>query len=133
MCLADFESGCGAMGFKTNPTARRRLDPDEQRRRDAEIWRLYREGVSQRNIARSLGVSLGTVQHVIRREKRARKPLGQSVDSELGVLAGELPADVDLSDPGNIAVLRDLAREPDNPLYRYRLRHLRRLPDTEDW
>jgi Helix-turn-helix domain len=82
---------------ETDPNARRRWDPDEQRRRDAEIWRLYREDVSQRNIARSLGVSPGTVQHVIRREKRARKPLEQSLDGDLDALLGVLPANVDLA------------------------------------
>ena len=57
------------MGFdETDPTARRRWEPEAQRERDAEILRLWRAGTAQRSIAMRLGVSLGTVQHVIRRE-----------------------------------------------------------------
>ena len=53
-------------------TARRRWEPEAQRQRDAEILRLHAAGDhSQRDIARAMRCSLGSVQHVIRRARAA--------------------------------------------------------------
>ena len=107
------------MGFdESDPTARRRWEPEGQRERDAEILRLYHAKVSQRDIAKRLGCSLGTVQYIIRREKRA-----QQLPDALGE-PGNVPTVI--SDEGLCA--EDVADRPElwfkcNPLERYRLLH----------
>ena len=126
------------MGFKTDPTARRRWDRDAQLQRDQKIMQLFREALPQREIARSLGVSLGTVQHCIRREKRAQAPLPAL--PTIDALPGDLPGNLDLSDPSTIRLLRDYAEEladcmhPEREtLFRYRLRYVKQLPAREAW
>ena len=82
------------MGFdNTDPTARRRWEPEAQRERDAEILRLHRVNVTQRGIAERLGVSLGSVQHVLRREqKREQQQLEREISDELDALDLDLLA-----------------------------------------
>jgi hypothetical protein len=49
------------------PGARRRLDTQEMRERDAAVARLRRQRVPFRVIAERLGMSLGSVQKSVRR------------------------------------------------------------------
>jgi hypothetical protein len=109
------------MGFdETDPTARRRWEPEAQRERDAEILRLYRAGVSQRDIARTMDCTLGTVQLVIRREQKRAQQLADAAalgapDHLLAMMTTDLTAEGVAGDPAQWDRL--------NPLERYRLRH----------
>lgn len=107
-----------------DPTSRRRWDPEDQRIRDAEILRLYHAGVSHRGIAKQLKCSLGTVQHVLRREQKLRQQRQQSLEREFGAELDAALAKYD--DPALLAhevkTVEDIARL--NDLEYYRLRHL---------
>ncbi len=110
------------MGFdETDPTARRRWEPEAQRERDAEILRLYRAGVPQRGIAERLGVSLGSVQHVIRREQKLSAALATGEPAGIVAVVTDDVAAEDLT-PEELA-------DPDcwrqlSPLERYRYAHV---------
>jgi len=103
------------MGFDaTDPTARRRWEPEAQRQRDAEIVRLHRAGdMSQRDIAKALAVSLGTVQHVIRRERK-RVVVPDVVPADLSAELAALERSI---------CTAELAADPGNTLARHRLRY----------
>ena len=115
------------MGFdETDPTARRRWEPEAQRERDTEVLALFRAGVSQRDIAKTMDCSLGTVQHVIRRDqKRAQRflnrPADEPAESELLVKLERAEA------------LAYLAADPSDELARYRLRHCRGTDADDEW
>ncbi len=102
------------MGFdETDPTARRRWEPQAQAERDAEILRLYHAGVSQRDIAKMMNCSLGSVQLVVRKEKqRQQQSLDRELNAELDAALAkyadpELIAE-DVTSPEQIAALDDL-------------------------
>ncbi len=109
------------MGFdEADPTARRRWSPEEQRKRDAEIWRLIQAGVlSQREIAKRLGCTLGTVQHVKRREHKRQKLSDALASSEPGDVLAAITDETAIED---VRTPEDVARL--NILECYRARHL---------
>jgi IS30 family transposase len=99
------------MGFdQTDPTARRRWEPEAQRERDAEITRLHRAGdMSQRDIAKMMNCSLGTVQHVIRREqKQPEQSLSDELDAALARYDGTALQAEDVTTADQIPELDDL-------------------------
>jgi DNA-binding NarL/FixJ family response regulator len=56
-----------------DPTVRRRLPTEDMMRRDAQIARLLRAGLSYRQVAARLGCSLGSVQKSVRRTRDAKR------------------------------------------------------------
>ena len=58
------------MTFERDPNDRRRVDPETQRNRDAEVARLRSQGTPFRAIAERLGMSLGAVQKAVRRSQK---------------------------------------------------------------
>jgi DNA-binding CsgD family transcriptional regulator len=97
-----------------DPTARRRLDKERQNDRDTECWRLMKQGLGPRAIARSLGMAPSSVQRCL---ERVQKMLADE-QAETDALTAELDAVVasysagltveDVSGPDHIAVLSDL-------------------------
>ena len=119
------------MGFDaTDPTARRRWEPEAQRQRDAELVRLHRAGdMSQRDIAKALAVSLGTVQHVIRRERK-RVVVPDVVPADLSAELADLESTAtyglaadELAALERSICTAELAAGPGNTLARHRLRY----------
>lgn len=106
-----------------DPTSRRRWDPEDQRKRDDEIMRLLASGdFSQRDIAKKMDCTLGTVQNVKRREEKKRQKIAAAMatgdpEQVLTALDDELTVEEVADQPERWPEL--------NPLERYRLRHQR--------
>jgi len=132
------------------PPHRRRLDPEQVRKRDAEIMRLTDLDVPYRQIAVLLDCAEGTVQNVQRRElkkrekamkkeqkqreQQQREQQQHELDDELDDLDDELDditgsaidkmTEQQLIDLERTAIMADLAADPTDALALYRLRHL---------
>lgn len=94
-------------------TARRRWTAEAQRERDAEVMNLYLAGASHRGIAKRLGLSLGTVHYVIRREQKLRDAL--ATGEPVAAVSDELTAE-------DVQTVEDM--EKLNELERHRFRYL---------
>ena len=95
----------------------------------AEIRALAKDGLSQREIARRLGINRRTVARALVSDgppRDARAPAGSQLDPLLGVIRGVLEQWPDIKAPRLTELLRD---EPDYEgsvdLVRRRLRHVR--------
>jgi hypothetical protein len=96
------------MDYAQDPNDRRRVAPERQRQRDAEVACLRRANTPFRVIAARLGMSLGAVQKSMRRHQAL-------------AVAGQL-ALVDALTADDVTSAEDVARL--NPLERERLRHV---------
>ncbi len=93
--------------------------------------RLHRADVPQRDIAEMMDCSLGSVQHVLRRERMRRPAAAASAASATDELPDELEStstyglDADeLAELERAMCIAELAADPGNELARHRMRHL---------
>jgi len=99
-----------------DPTIRRRCDREAMNERDERAWKLQRQGLSVRAIARELGMPPSSVQRCLERVVKRQDASALGADDHLPVMVDtELYAD-------------EVADQPElwhqlNPLERYRLRH----------
>ena len=115
------------MDLTNDPNDRRRVDPEAQRARDAEVAGLRRSGVPFRQIAAALGMSLGSVQKAL-----ARATKSSQQESASAVLADERVYAEDLTREQleDFNVWRQL-----DPLERFRFAHIpggRPVPRDDD-
>jgi DNA-binding CsgD family transcriptional regulator len=107
-----------------DPTSRRRWDPEAQRKRDAEILRRLATGdYSQRDIAKMMDCTLGTVQHVKRKDEQRRRKIAAALttgehEQVLTALDDEMTAE-------DVETVEDVERLAGNSLELYRLHHHR--------
>jgi hypothetical protein len=95
---------------------RRRVDPETQRNRDAEIARLRARNVPHRDIAEWLNMSRGAVQKAVRRHQKLADALStEEPGNVVALIIDELSADDVADDPEQWRRL--------NALERYRLPH----------
>jgi hypothetical protein len=116
------------MTFKNDPTARRRVDGQAQRERDAEVARMRGDRVPFRRIAEELNMSLGAVQESLRRSQRrmtAALATGEPGDV-LQALTMAQDAELKCADVQSVEDCERLSG-----LERYRLRH--EPPPWGDW
>jgi hypothetical protein len=73
--FADHEILCSTRNFMKDPTIRRRVDKEAMNERDAEVWRLHRQGMSVRGIARELGMPASSVQRCLARAAKRALPV----------------------------------------------------------
>jgi len=106
----------------------------ERDQRDAEVARLRPAHVPFRAIAERLNMSLGAVQKALRRyQKREQEISPELADLDAVAARYGLAGINDTSHAETVAVLATLAADPTNELELYRVRHLPRLPDNDDW
>ena len=100
-----------------DPNHRRRVEPETQRARDAEVARMRRAGVPFRTIASRLDMSLGAVQKSLRRAQKLAEALagGEPAEVVAAVLDDELKC-YDVTCAADVERLSELER--------WRLRHL---------
>ena len=125
--LLAYESDCSTMDFTNPPNARRRVDAEAQRNRDAEVARMRRAGVPFRTIASRLDMSLGVVQKSLRRSQKLAEAMatGEPGDVVAVVIDDELKAG-DVRRPEDVERLTEFERwrlqHPDRQLGRSRAR-----------
>lgn len=105
------------MDFEGNPNDRRRVDPEAQRNRDAEVARLRRAGVPFRTIAERLGMSLGAVQKAVRRYQKLADAFatGQAGDVLWALSAEDVTVVADIGRLDALEYHRLNYFEPDSP------------------
>jgi len=76
-----------------DPTARRRLDREAMNERDAEVWRLERQGWSVRSIARELGMPASSVQRCLAKAQKLADAMATGEPGDvLAAAAATVPA-----------------------------------------
>ena len=109
------------MVFEEDPESRRRVDPETQRERDAEIAELRRQGAPFRVIAQRMGMSLGAVQKSVKRaQKLSDAPATGEPGNVVAVVTDAGPYADELEDPDDWPTL--------NPVERWRFGHLTGRP-----
>jgi hypothetical protein len=88
-------------GNNDDPTSRRRIDRERMNDRDAEAWKLQRQGWSVRAIARELQMAASSVQRCL---QRAQKRVHEELVDGHGHVHGELACE-DVTCPDDVAKL----------------------------
>lgn len=100
-----------------DPRIRRRVDREAMNVRDAEAWRLQRQGWSVRSIARELGMPASSVQRCLAGAQKLSDVLAAGEPGD--VLAAAIDDELKC---GDVTCIEDIERLSE--LERYRLRHL---------
>jgi transposase len=120
-----------------NDPHRRRVDGDAQLKRDRTIAELREQDVSFREIAKRLGVSLGTVQKgLVRWHKReadiaAKKRSEEDEDEDLFEAPTSMMSAEQVTRWEIAQAKLELANDPDNRLWLWRLSHY--PEEYEEW